>query len=171
MVRKRNITDQEKELWQQAMKDVKRLDTTIHKTVKKVETKPTIQETPTLEDIAQKISEARQLQPLDRNFLKKMKQGKVQVEARLDLHGMTQDQAFAALRQFIPSSYAQGKKILLIITGKGGMALGEDDRPKGILKQNVPKWLQTFSEVLSVSAAMKPHGGDGALYVVLRRQK
>tara|TARA_R110002050_G_scaffold70425_2_gene151819 strand:+ start:42654 stop:43169 length:516 start_codon:yes stop_codon:yes gene_type:complete len=169
MVKKRGLTDTEKDLWQTAMKDVKKLDHSIHKTCKKIENKPVIQPLPKLEDIAEKISEVKKLQTIDRTLLKKIKQGKVQVDARLDLHGMTQDQAYTALRQFISSCHTNGKKILLVITGKGGMDLGENDRPKGILKQNVPKWLQTFSEVLSTTEALKHHGGNGAMYVILRR--
>jgi len=171
MVKKRNITDKEKDLWQSAMKDVKKLDKTIHKTSKKVEQKSVFQEPMKLEDIAEKISEVKKLQSIDRTLIKKIKQGKVQVDARLDLHGMTQDQAYASLRQFISSCHMNGKKILLVITGKGGMDLGENDRPKGVLKQNVPKWLQTFSEVLSTAEALKHHGGAGAMYVILRRIK
>ena len=171
MVKKRDITNNEKDLWHTAMKDVKKLDKTFHKVSKKIEDKHVIQPLPKLEEIAEKISEVRSLQTIDRTLLKKIKQGKVQVDARLDLHGMTQDQAYTSLRQFISSCHANGKKILLVITGKGGMDLGENDRPKGVLKQNVPKWLQTFSEVLSTTEALKHHGGNGAMYVILRRQK
>jgi DNA-nicking Smr family endonuclease len=83
---------------------------------------------------------------------------------------MTQDQAYAALQKFISSCQINGKKFVLIITGKGGMDLGENDRPKGVLKQNVPKWLQAFSAVLSIAPALRKHGGDGALYVILKRE-
>jgi len=171
MSKKRNLTENEKELWNQAMNDVKKLDKTIHKIDKKIENKPVVPYLPKLEDIAEKISEVKKLQTIDRTLLKKIKQGKAQVEARLDLHGMTQDQAYTSLRQFISSCHTNGKKILLVITGKGGMDLGENDRPKGVLKQNVPKWLQTFSEVLSTTEALKHHGGNGAMYVILRRRK
>lgn len=103
------------------------------------------------------------------------------IDARLDLHGLTQDRAKIALEQFIISSYVSGRRYLLVITGKGAPEsehqrhLDTGDRglsPRGILKQRVPEWLRGAaldSLVLNVSPAQPKDGGSGALYVYLRK--
>ena len=113
---------------------------------------------------------------MDRKAFGRMKRGKLAPEARIDLHGMTLDRAHPALTQFILSSHGSGKRLVLVITGKGK---GVDDRgplpvPKGVLKRQVPHWLSIpplAQAVLQVSSAHISHGGDGALYVYLRRTR
>lgn len=102
-----------------------------------------------------------------------MRRGRILPEARLDLHGMTAERAHAALTRFICAAHADGRRLVLVITGKGR---GPDEaglpyRP-GILRYSVPHWLATpplARMVLEVVEAHRSHGGAGALYVYLRR--
>lgn len=113
---------------------------------------------------------------MDRKTFEKMKRGKVRPEARLDLHGMTVDRAHPALTRFILSSQAKGHRLVLVITGKGK---DRDDggpipQPRGILKNQVPQWLQLpplAQAVLEVTQAHVSHGGAGAYYVYLRKPR
>jgi len=103
---------------------------------------------------------------VDGQTLKQLSQGERKVEAVIDLHGMTLDAAYTALRRFIEIQSGTGKRCLLVITGKGG-----PDRP-GRLKQEVPLWLEGWKPpVLAVTNAQPKHGGAGALYVLLQRRR
>ena len=113
----------------------------------------------------------------DPRLLRRLSRGRTAPEARIDLHGMTLDQAERALRHFVLSSQAQGRRLVLVITGKGRE--GRDDtgpvpeRP-GALRRHVPLWLARppFSAaVVSVTEAHRRHGGSGACYVHLRRPR
>ena len=119
---------------------------------------------------------------LDRRTDARLRKGKIPIEARLDLHGMTQDQARSALERFITDSVAQGRRCVLVITGKGTFRLtgeggGEGDWTapvRGVLKRRVPEWLagRPLSDVvLKVYPARVQDGGEGALYVYLKRMK
>ncbi|MCE3231867.1 MAG: smrA [Rickettsiaceae bacterium] len=104
---------------------------------------------------------------VDKATAKRLTGGKFPIQARLDLHGMTQDKALLELRNFISSCYEQGKRNVLIITGKGP---GND----GVLKNQVPRWLNVEGVreyTLMFSYAQVKHGGEGALYVLLKRKK
>jgi len=88
------------------------------------------------------------------------------IAARLDLHGMTQDQARAAVHAFVARQHADGARAVLVITGKGAMG-------DGVLRRRVPEWLAEAvvrPMIAGLSAAERRHGGDGALYVALRRR-
>ena len=118
---------------------------------------------------------------LERRKARRIARGHHEIEARLDLHGQTQDEAHAALTAFIRRCHAAGLRTVLVITGKGGPAPERDAhaapvhhpaRPRGVLKRNVPRWLagpELRPYVISFSSAHVRHGGDGALYVMLRR--
>ena len=87
------------------------------------------------------------------------------VDARLDLHGYTQEKAYDTLVRFVLSSYQHQRRTLLIITGKGVDG-------QGILKQQLPRWLESDALkvlVLATAPARPEDGGQGALYVLLRR--
>lgn len=105
---------------------------------------------------------------LDRRSAQRLKRGQTPIEARLDLHGMTQEEAHGALRRFIARMYAEGRRTVLIITGKGMQGGG------GVLRQGVPRWLAEpgcRALVLAIEEAQARHGGAGALYVLLRRRR
>ena len=117
-------------------------------------------------------------QDLDRRTEERLRKGQIPVEATLDMHGMTQDQAHGALIPFIQNAQAQGKRCVLVVTGKGrGSAEASDDifAPKpGVLKRRTPDWLSADDMkpyILKFVPAQKNDGGDGALYVYLRRNR
>ena len=113
---------------------------------------------------------------MDTKTFGKMKRGKLVPEARIDLHGMTLDQAHPALTAFILKAQADGLRLALVITGKG-KATDESwpmPRSRGILRRQVPQWLAMpplAQAVLQVAPANIRHGGEGAYYVYLRRPR
>jgi DNA-nicking Smr family endonuclease len=113
----------------------------------------------------------------DRNSVRKLRGGRTEIEARVDLHGMRQDEAHVALRSFLFSCQRRGLRFVLVITGKGktnGKTLSEEgygERERGVLKRNVPRWLdepELRAIVVSFTVAGIQHGGEGAMYVHLR---
>jgi DNA-nicking Smr family endonuclease len=107
------------------------------------------------------------LAPLDRRTRQKIARGRQEIDGRIDLHGLTQAQAHAALLRFLRGAQAKGGKVVLVITGKGAPT-GE----RGVLRRQVPLWLALpdFRDcVVGFDAAAIGHGGDGALYVRLRK--
>jgi DNA-nicking Smr family endonuclease len=112
---------------------------------------------------------------LDRRGLSRLARGVTQIEARLDLHGMTQAAAHEALGRFVERCFRAGLKTLLVITGKGSRA---EDEPVwhegGVLRRSVPLWLAEpplAARILALAPAQPRHGGGGALYVLLRRAR
>ena len=106
---------------------------------------------------------------LDDQTLNKLKKGRLPIEGRVDLHGMTQDEAYSLLLTFLHRAHAGGIRYVLIITGKGSSSGGD-----GILRRAVPHWLSTPAFRPLVSShdhAARNHGGSGALYVRLRRTR
>jgi DNA-nicking Smr family endonuclease len=104
---------------------------------------------------------------IDRPTLDKLAKGKVPIEGRVDLHGMSQDEAYFLLHSFLQRAHAGGLRYVLVITGKGSSSGGD-----GILRRAVPAWLATAPFRLLVSShenAAQKHGGGGALYVRLKR--
>jgi DNA-nicking Smr family endonuclease len=113
------------------------------------------------------------LAPLERRLKQRVARGRETIEARIDLHGMTQRQAHEALFAFLRRAQADGNKIALIVTGKGTRDTARDDfGQRGVLRRQVPLWLalpEFRSFVVGFDAAHVGHGGEGALYVRLRR--
>lgn len=105
---------------------------------------------------------------LDKRSAERMKKGEMEIDGRLDLHGMTQDSAHAALLAFVTRAYDSGRRCLLVITGKGNRA------GTGVLRSNVPRWLNQSpcrERILGFSHARPQHGGEGALYVLIKRRR
>lgn len=116
----------------------------------------------------------RQPPQMDRKNYEKLKRGKLRPEARIDLHGMTLAQAHPALTGFILRAHGDGKRVVLVITGKGRDSDEGGPIPvrRGILRHQVPHWLHSpplGAMVLQVVPANRRHGGTGAYYVYLRR--
>ncbi|HET6375000.1 MAG TPA: Smr/MutS family protein [Methylocella sp.] len=112
------------------------------------------------------------LAPLERRLRQKLARGKAAPDAVIDLHGMTREQAFLALRAFMTRAQTEGARIVLVVTGKGDRAVSGGDSP-GVLRKCVPSWLRApayRSIILGLEEAARPHGGAGALYVRLRRR-
>src|SRR5579863_4698805 len=111
------------------------------------------------------------LAPLGRRERSQLSKGKKEIEARLDLHGMTQARAHRALSGFLHQAHGDGLTFVLIITGKGKIG-AESER--GVLRRQVPQWLsqpEFRSFVAGFEEAHVGHGGAGALYVRIRRAR
>jgi DNA-nicking Smr family endonuclease len=111
------------------------------------------------------------LAPLGRRERSQLSRGRKEIEARLDLHGMTQTRAHRALSDFLRRAHHDGLTFVLVITGKGKMA-GASER--GVLRSQVPQWLsqpEFRTLVVGFEEAHIGHGGEGALYVRIRRSK
>jgi DNA-nicking Smr family endonuclease len=106
---------------------------------------------------------------IDRASAEWLKRGRRPIEARLDLHGMTQAEAHRELADFVEASHLAGRRCVLVVTGRG---LGPGG--PGVLKSAVPRWLAEAGlrrRILAIAAAQPRHGGEGALYLLLRRQR
>lgn len=121
---------------------------------------------------------------IDRSSSEKFRKGKMAVDAKLDLHGMTQNQAHSAVSRFVASQHAAGARCVLIVTGKG--KAGDPFAPKsapqrftmsssrGVLKDALPRWLNEPGlrpYILAISPAGRGHGREGAMYVLLKRKR
>jgi DNA-nicking Smr family endonuclease len=113
---------------------------------------------------------------VDGNTAERLKRGQIAPGARLDLHGLTEDRAHAVLLTFLRRAQKDGVKLALVITGKGNPKDEEGAvwtmRRHGVLKEMVPRWLNEKSFAASIAGsapAHRRHGGDGALYVYLRK--
>jgi DNA-nicking Smr family endonuclease len=106
---------------------------------------------------------------IDRANAERLKRGHHRIEARLDLHGMTQSEAHRAVAAFVHASSGSGLRCVLVITGRG---LGPNG--PGVLKSAVPRWLEQPGlrrQILAIAPAQPRHGGAGALYLLLRRRR
>jgi DNA-nicking Smr family endonuclease len=99
----------------------------------------------------------------------RLRRGKLEIDGRIDLHGMSQAQAHGALAAFVHRAWHEGRRCVLVITGKGSFSA-----EGGVLKRAVPRWLGDAplrSMVLAVQSAQPRDGGDGALYVLIKRRR
>jgi DNA-nicking Smr family endonuclease len=123
---------------------------------------------------------------IDRRMQRQIATGRQEVDRSVDLHGMTQDRAFATLKRTVEGAIKRGDKTLLVVTGKGGKRFNQLDATPaayrtradfeqlgGVLRRMVPLWLEgpeLKPFIQSYGTASPDHGGDGALYVILRRR-
>jgi DNA-nicking Smr family endonuclease len=123
---------------------------------------------------------------IDSKAVRRLGNGRLAIDARVDLHGLRQSEAHAELRRFLMRSAAKGHRMVLVITGKGSRerthvpALNVDDvgfdgyHEPGVLRRQVPMWLrqpELAAIVVGFTTAHVRHGGEGALYVQLRRAR
>ncbi len=117
---------------------------------------------------------------LDGRTHTRMKRGQLEPEARIDLHGMSAERANLALQGFVGNALARGLRLVLVITGKGGARRGDGPAapfmlpPPGVLRRNAPRWLRYGPhgrEIVGMWPAHQRHGGEGAMYVYLRRRR
>jgi DNA-nicking Smr family endonuclease len=112
------------------------------------------------------------LAPLGRRLKQKIGRGSEPIDARIDLHGMRQSEAHAALARFLVRAQHEGARVVLVITGKGARPGADPDAERGVLKRQVPMWLESSEFrglVVGFENAGVGHGGAGALYVRVRR--
>lgn len=110
---------------------------------------------------------------LDGRTQERLSRGLMEPEARLDMHGLTQASAHHALLTFVRGAYARRNRLVLVVTGKGSKAeaafTGESE-PHGVLKIMTPRWLEGLGDMVAGwRTAHRRHGGEGALYVYLRK--
>lgn len=118
---------------------------------------------------------------IERKKLKRLRKGHIEIDGRIDLHGLRQDEAHGALRAFLHRAQGRGWRWVIVITGKGIRQPRDADeafdmsraRDRGVLKRNVPRWLEEPDLrplIISYTTAAIEHGGEGALYVHLRKR-
>jgi len=183
MKRRRSLSDEEHALWSGVARSV----TPLHQAKRRPE--PQDPSATATVDAAASASAGRPvrndstvtekpppLAPLGRRFRQRVASGRTPIDARLDLHGFTQKQAHAALLRFLRGAQADGARMVLVVTGKGTPRKppGGDyaAAEPGVLRRQVPIWLalpEFRPFVVSVEDAHVAHGGQGALYVRLRR--
>jgi DNA-nicking Smr family endonuclease len=120
---------------------------------------------PKLPDLAPGIAPG-----VDRRSAERLRRGERKIEARLDLHGMTQDEAHRALNAFLGRAEHAGWRCVLVITGKGRPG----SSAAGVLRAAVPRWLNETpnrARLLAIAAAQPKDGGAGAMYLLLRRKR
>lgn len=161
------------ELWQWATRDAKPLRARSAQAPKpRVEPRPaprpsvatpTAVPVPVLPELSHGASPG-----VDRRTAERLHRGRMEIDGKIDLHGMTQSEAHDALAVFMDRAEARGWRCVLVITGKGTRPGG------GVLRASVPRWLNLpphRARILSFGAARPKDGGDGALYVLLRRRR
>jgi len=114
------------------------------------------------------------LTPLGRRLKQRVARGRELLDDRIDLHGLTQSEAHAALLRFLRGAQENGARIVLVVTGKGTGSGRESAAARGVLRRQVPLWLALpdFRPlVVGFEDAHAGHGGEGALYVRLRRRR
>ncbi len=195
-MRRRKLSDDDLELWRKVAKSTERLapeartvDLPLKTKPKPTPKAPVAPSIPQFEvgskarggraghDLLPGISERMAKQPvqMDKKAFGKLKRGKMKPEGRIDLHGMTAQQAHGALNRFIMQAHGDGKRLVLVITGKGKDKFDDGPIPirRGVLKHQVPQWLRLAPLsgcVMQVAEAHISHGGSGAYYVYLRRR-
>ncbi len=129
--------------------------------------------------VAIKVHTAKAIAAIEPKLLRALRRGDVPLDARLDLHGYTQERARETIERFLSHARARGHRLVLVVTGKGSV-LDDDEHStsergeRGVLRKALPRWLSLppMSEwILGLSAAGPRHGGEGALYIHLRRPR
>jgi len=180
--------DEGEDLWREVMKDVKPLPGKPERPPKRFVsrkirlTRDKSRENTESENVPDRQTGRRTSSPpgIDHHTDDRLRRGLLPIEGRLDLHGLTQDQALGSLREFVHRNYDAGRRCVLVVTGKGRRHRPDDEdmpwyeSPPGVLRDRVPEWLQSGNiadKVLRFYPARPQHGGDGALYVLLRRKR
>jgi DNA-nicking Smr family endonuclease len=185
MSRRRSLSDDEQALWDGFTRSIAPMRRQAKPAKPSIKTNPQPTSTPAVAAAAVPSSprphvpprQAPPLAPLGRRLKQRVARGREPIDVRIDLHGMTQREAHAALLHFLHRAQADGARTALIVTGKGS-GKASDDRDamseRGVLKRQVPLWLalpEFRPLVVGFDEAHVGHGGKGALYVRLRRGK
>ena len=179
----RRLSDDEKKLWRDVTEKIAPLRKRVAKTITKANPKEDLSvPAPAAKPMPRKSAppvttpvhiakpKPPSLAPLDRKTKSRIARGTHAIDAKLDLHGHTQSEAHDALLRFVRRSSDKGASVVLVITGKGARGDGE----RGVLKRQVPMWLSLpeFREfVIGFDDAHVGHGGEGALYVRIRKRR
>ena len=174
------INEDDKNFWLESVKDVKEIKTSEiplkkENTLIKVRQHQQFAVNQEFDKSTKNLSE-NNTGGIDKSTLKKFKREEFKIEDRLDLHGFTADDAYNKVNDFVVSAYNSGKRCIIIITGKGLTVREGDDifTVKGILKRQVPQWLdmpQLRAMILTYKNPSESLGGTGALYILLKKNK
>ena len=179
--RKRGLSEEERALWESVAKQVKplRKRNRVKPPAASVATEPSAAPKPAASPrhaappriIVPPKPEPPPLAPIGRRERSHLSRGRKEIDARLDLHGMTQTRAHRALFGFLQRAHHDGLTFVLVITGKG--KIGSESK-RGVLRRQVPQWLglpEFRALVVGFEEAHIGHGGEGALYVRVRRAR
>ena len=171
---KRVLSYDERVLWSTVIKSVRPMHGAVEPPPEPAEEQPAprraiVSASKPAPSVAPANSSPPPLAPLGRRMRQRVARGREAIDACFDLHGLTQAEAHADLSRFLQAASARGARLVLIITGKGRASGGG-----GILRRQVPLWLALpeFRDlVVGFEDAHATHGGEGALYVRLRRKR
>jgi DNA-nicking Smr family endonuclease len=180
--RRRALTEEERALWESVAKQIKPL----RKKPRAAKAEAALQ-VPEMPAVPKPVTSAKPpasirvprgqkpepppLAPIGRRERSHLSRGRKEIEARIDLHGMTQTRAHRALAGFLERAHGDGLTFVLVITGKGKMG---SESERGVLRRQVPQWLglpEFRALVVGFEEAHIGHGGEGALYVRIRRAR
>lgn len=190
--RRGGLTPEDRALWDSVTRSIKPLAHSDKEEARAAEGVRPNRPTPVPKDAAEKSPAIRKPHPtrhptpsphpsppagIDRRTHKRIAKGTIAIDARVDLHGLTQRQAHARLKSFLAGCHHRGDRHVLVITGKGGWQtdsrIGHDYGERGVLRRVVPHWLAAPEFRVFVAGfeeAHIAHGGGGAFYVRLRRR-
>jgi DNA-nicking Smr family endonuclease len=176
MTRRRpHLSDEELALWAHVAQGVKPLPGRKHPAIAPAPTAAVALEPrglfAALADAPPPPPRLKPLVPLERRMRQRVARGRAPIDGVIDLHGMRQDEAHRALLAFIHRKHHDGASVVVIVTGKGG---DDPARERGVLRRMVPHWLADPGLrrcVLGYEEAARHHGGGGALYVRIRRER
>jgi DNA-nicking Smr family endonuclease len=186
MSRRRALSDEEEALWSGVVRGVKPLRPVRAKAkaMAKAAAKPAAAASETkaasqratkpFQPSAPAAKKPPPLTPLDKRQKQRVARGRDAIDARIDLHGMTQSDAHDALVRFVRRAQAHGARLVLVVTGKGSGRSHGAERERGVLRRQVPLWLalpEFRPFIVGFDEAHVAHGGEGALYVRLRRNR
>jgi DNA-nicking Smr family endonuclease len=176
---RRQLSEEEEALWVGVARSIKPLRPSKTKAKRVAKAAPAADETKSAPQRAPKLHQPPApptkkpppLAPLDKRQKHRVARGRDAIDAKIDLHGMTQSEAHDALIHFVRRAQADGARLVLIVTGKGS-AMRDAERERGVLRRQVPLWLalpEFRPFIVGFDEAHVTHGGQGALYVRLRR--
>jgi DNA-nicking Smr family endonuclease len=176
MTRRRSLSEEERARWSGVVRSIKPLRQA-RQPVPPSAGSAAVDEAPPPRGAARQeplpAKKAPPLAPLGRRLKQRVARGREPIDVRLDLHGKTQTAAHAALLRFLREAQADGARIALVVTGKGNRTPSHDTAgERGVLRRQVPLWLslpEFRPFVVGFEDAHVGHGGEGALYVRLRR--
>lgn len=180
--RRRSVTEEERSLWHFVVRDADPMPGRTVPAVPATEPPSAVPEEPAVPAVHRPAGPPKQARPpapkplevgafpdMDRRTADRLRRGRMALDGRIDLHGMTQMQAHGALNGFVHRAWHEGRRCVLIITGKG-----TTNPDGGVLRRMVPRWLGEAPlrpMVLAVQPAQARDGGDGALYVLIKRRR
>jgi DNA-nicking Smr family endonuclease len=172
--RSRSLSEEERTLWRDVTRSIQPLRAAQEETEIAPEASPARTAISTLPTVVRPSRQPKRVAPLPlaqlgRRAIQRVARGKDAIDGRLDLHGLTQAEAHDVLLRFLQTAQLRKAKLVMVITGKGSRGA-----EGGVLKRQVPLWLrlpQSRSLVVGFEEAHRTHGGEGALYVRLRRNR